>query len=183
MGRRRGGSQRGSDLRYDLEISLEDCAFGATKNVVIPRMSVCERCNGTGAQNPSDVKTCDVCHGSGIEKRIQRTPFGILQQTVTCSKCHGEGNIVKSPCPVCDGEGRVQKNTKLEIEIPKGADEGTKLRVRGEGEAGERGGHAGDLYVVLHIKEHDVFEREEDNIFIEVPISFSQACLGDEIDR
>jgi molecular chaperone DnaJ len=179
---RRRGPQKGSDLRYDLEIKLEDCAFGTTKNIVIPRMTKCERCDGTGAQSTSDVKACDACHGSGVEKRIQRTAFGIFQQTTTCSKCHGEGSIVKNPCPICDGEGRVKKNVKLEIEIPKGADTGTKLRVRGEGEAGGRGEHSGDLYVVLHAKEHETFTRDGDNIYTEVPISFSQACLGDEIE-
>ncbi|MBW2991874.1 molecular chaperone DnaJ [Candidatus Woesearchaeota archaeon] len=179
--RRRGGPSRGSDLRYDLEISLEDCAFGAEKHIVIPRMARCDRCEGSGAQSSSDVKTCDLCHGSGVERRVQRTPFGLFQQTTTCSKCRGEGKTVKNPCPVCDGEGRIQKNTKIEIEIPKGADEGTKLRVRGEGEAGEKGGPSGDLYVVLHVKEHDIFERDGNDISVEIPISFSQACLGTEI--
>jgi molecular chaperone DnaJ len=181
-GKRSRGPQRGSDLRYDLNITLEDCAFGATKNIIIPRMARCDRCSGTGAQSSSDIKTCDTCHGSGIEKRVQRTAFGIFQQTTTCSKCHGEGNIVKNPCPVCDGDGRVQKNSKLEIEIPKGADSGTKLRLKGEGEAGEKGGHSGDLYVVIHVEEHGTFIRDGDDISIEVPISFTQACLGDEIE-
>ena len=181
-GRRRRGPQRGSDLRYDLEISLEECAFGATKHVVIPRMATCDRCSGTGAQHSGDVKNCDVCGGKGVETRVQRTAFGIFQQTTTCHKCRGEGKVVKNPCPVCDGDGRIQKNTKIEIEVPKGAEEGTKLRVRGEGEAGERGSQSGDLYVVLHIKEHDTFTREEDDINTEVPINFTQACLGDEIE-
>lgn len=179
--RRRAGPQRGSDLRYDLEIELNDCAFGAEKHIVIPRMATCDRCEGTGAQNPSDVKNCDVCSGTGVEKRVQRTPFGLFQQTGPCSKCHGEGKIVKEPCPVCDGDGRVQKNTKIEIDIPKGADNGTKLRVRGEGEAGQKGGGSGDLYVVLHVKEHDTFEREENDLNVDIPISFAQACVGDEI--
>jgi len=180
--RRRGGPQRGSDLRYDIEITLEECAFGAKKHILVPRMTRCDRCDGTGAQSSSDIKTCDVCHGSGIEKRVQRTPFGMFQQTSTCSRCHGEGRTVKNPCPVCDGEGRIQKNTKIEVEIPRGADDGTKLRIRGEGEAGEKGAPSGDLYVVIHVKEHDTFGREENDIFIDVPISFSQACLGDEIE-
>lgn len=181
-GRRRAGPQRGSDLRYDLEINLEDCAFGAEKHIVVPRMVKCDRCEGTGAQNPSDVKTCDVCHGSGVEKRVSRTAFGLFQQTTVCSKCRGEGKVVKSPCPVCDGEGRIQKNTKIEIEIPKGADSGTKLRVRGEGEAGIKGGQSGDLYVVLYLKEHDLFTRDGNDLYVDVPISFTQACLGDQIE-
>jgi molecular chaperone DnaJ len=180
--RKARGPQRGSDLRYDLNITLEDCAFGAKKNIVIPRMAKCDRCDGTGAQSSSDIKTCETCHGSGIEKRVQRTVFGIFQQTATCSKCHGQGTVIKNPCPVCDGDGIVKKNVKLEIEIPKGADNGTKLRLKGEGEAGEKGGHPGDLYVIIHVEEHDTFRRDGDDISIEVPISFTQACLGCEME-
>lgn len=181
-GRRRRSPSRGSDLRYDMEITLEDAAFGTTKNIVIPRMEKCERCDGTGAQAKSDIINCETCHGTGVEKRTQRTPFGLFQSTTTCSKCGGEGRIVKDPCPVCDGEGRVKKTRKIEIKIPAGAETGTKLRITGEGEAGEKGAAAGDLYVVLYVQEHDVFERDGNDLFIEVPVSFVTAALGGEID-
>ncbi|MAG08341.1 molecular chaperone DnaJ [Candidatus Woesearchaeota archaeon] len=180
--RRRRGPMPGADLRYDMEITLEDAAFGATKNINIPRLEHCRKCKGTGAKSSSDVVTCPECNGSGYMRRTTRTPFGMIQQTGACSKCHGDGKYIKETCAECDGTGLVKATRKIEVEIPEGADNGTKLRITSEGEAGEKGAPSGDLYIVLHIKEHEVFEREEDDINVEVPISFAQAALGTEIE-
>lgn len=174
-------SNRGSDLRYDMEIELEDVAFGDTKHIVIPKQETCDHCNGSGADNPNDVKTCDVCHGAGAVRRQQRTPFGVFETQGPCRKCGGTGKMVSKYCKVCGGSGRVEKNKRIEIKIPKGVEDGMQMRVAGEGEAGEKGGVPGDLYVVLHIKPHKVFERHGSDLHVEVPISFSQAVTGDEI--
>ena len=182
-GRRRSSRQRrGSDLRYDLEIELEDTAFGAVKHIVIPKLEKCKKCDGTGAESKSDIKTSTDCNGSGYVRVTRRTPFGIFQQTGPCGKCHGQGKIIKNFCNICEGEGRTEINRKIEIKIPKGVGEGTKLRVYGEGEAGVHGGGTGDLYVVIHIKPHNVFERHGNDVYTESPISFTQACLGAEIE-
>ncbi len=184
-GRRRGrrsSPSRGSDLRYDLEVSLEEAASGTKKNLVVPKLTTCDKCKGSGAQSDSDIKTCTTCHGRGSVVQQTRTPFGIFQQTSTCRSCGGEGKVIKNPCPVCDGEGRIEKKKKIEVEIPAGVSNGTKLRVRGEGEAGAKGGPNGDLYVVIYVQEHDIFKRDGDDIYLDVPITFTQAALGDEIE-
>ena len=181
-GSRTRGPQRGSDLRMDIEVTLEEAAFGAKKTSVIPKLMECDHCHGKGAESESDIPTCETCHGRGVIQEARRTPFGIFQQATTCKKCKGIGKEIKNPCSVCDGEGRINKNKKLIIEIPEGVEEGTKLRLTGEGEAGERGATPGDLYVVVHIKEHERFERDGNDVLIEVSISFVQACLGDEIE-
>ncbi|MBS3176252.1 molecular chaperone DnaJ [Candidatus Woesearchaeota archaeon] len=181
-GGRRRGPERGGDLRFDLEITLEEAASGIMKSVVIPKLVGCDHCHGKGAESESDIKTCATCHGRGIVQESRRTPFGIFQQTTTCKTCRGEGKSIERPCNICDGDGRVQKNKKLDINIPEGVEDGTKLRISGEGEAGERGSSPGDLYVVVHVKEHDVFEREGNDILIEVPLTFGQAALGDEVE-
>lgn len=178
---RRGGPARGADLRYSIEITLEEAAFGAKKTVVLEKMDACSKCNGTGADNPNDVKTCPTCHGAGATKQAIRTPFGVMEQTVTCPKCHGEGKIIKEPCRVCDGEGRTTNRSKVTIEIPAGIDNGQQIRVNGKGEGGEKGGPAGDLYVHITIKKHNIFERQGDDIYCEVPISIVQAALGSKI--
>ena len=182
FGGRRRGPRRGSDLRFDLEIQLEDAAFGAEKTVVIPKLVKCDHCDGKGVESESDVETCKTCDGRGAVRETKRTPFGMFQQTTTCRDCRGTGEKITKPCNVCDGEARVHKNKKLEIKIPAGVEEGTKLRISGEGEAGERNAGPGDLYVVIHIKEHKIFDRDEHDILLEVPISFKQACLGDQIE-
>ena len=128
--------QRGSDLRYDLEIELEDAAFGATKTITVPRMEECGKCNGTGAESSSDIITCPDCNGRGVTTRTQRTPFGLFSTTTTCRKCQGQGKYIKNDCPECDGRGVVKKTRKIEVKIPEGAVDGTNLRVQGEGESG-----------------------------------------------
>ena len=174
--------QRGSDLRYDLEIDLEDAAFGATKTITIPRTEECPKCHGTGAENPDDVVTCHECGGRGTSTRTQRTPFGMFQTTSTCPRCRGQGKIIKNKCSECNGRGAVQKTRRIEIKIPAGANDGTNLRITGEGESGGRGVESGDLYVVINVKPHKIFERQENDIFIKVQVPFTTAALGGEIE-
>src|SRR3989338_4779643 len=178
----RRGPARGSDLRYDLEITLEEAYSGATKSIAIPRLEKCGKCNGSGAENEKDIVNCADCNGSGVVRRTQRTPFGMLATTMTCRKCHGSGSYIKNPCDECNGKGIVRETRKIEIKIPAGAEEGTNLRIRGEGEAGEKGAETGDLYVIVHMREHDVFERHGDDIYVKINISFATAALGGEIE-
>ncbi|MBI5398974.1 molecular chaperone DnaJ [Candidatus Woesearchaeota archaeon] len=180
MGRRRG-PQRGSDLRYDLKIDLEDVYNGAEKHIDLPRIDLCSACDGTGAESKSDIKTCDECRGTGTLKRTQRTPFGLFQTQSTCRYCSGSGKTIKKVCPTCHGEGRIEKIHKIKIKIPKGIDEGSMLRMPGEGEAGEAGARSGDLYIAVSVKPHNVFERKGSDLYIEVPVSFVSVALGDEI--
>ena len=174
--------QRGSDLRYDLEIELGDAAFGATKTINVPRLEECENCHGTGAESKSDIAICDECDGRGVSTRTQRTPFGLFSTTTTCRKCRGQGKYIKNECQECDGRGVVQKTRKIELKIPAGATDGTNLRIQGEGEAGETGTPAGDLYIAIHVKPHKIFERHGNDIYIKVPVSFATAALGGEIE-
>jgi len=174
--------QRGADLRYDLEITLEEAAFGTDKHIIIPKLESCNACHGTGAKSPDDIKVCETCHGSGVHVRQQRTPFGIFQTQTTCSACKGTGKTIKKFCSVCDGHGRIEKTKKLIVKIPAGASDGMQLRLAGEGEAGELGSPPGDLYVVIHIKDHKIFSRKGNDLYIEVPISFTTAALGGEVE-
>lgn len=180
--RQRAGPRRGSDLRYDLEIELEDAVFGAKKEIIVPRLETCTKCRGSGAENESDIETCSQCKGTGRMTQTRRTPFGIFQSTTVCNKCRGQGKYIKNECSMCDGTGLVKKTRKIEIEIPPGADDGNQLRVSGEGEAGPKGGPQGDLYVFIHVKPHKIFERRDDDLFLEMPVSFATAALGGEIE-
>ncbi|MBI5388946.1 molecular chaperone DnaJ [Candidatus Woesearchaeota archaeon] len=180
--RRPRGPQRGADLRYELEISLEDAAFGITKTIVVEKYEQCTKCSGKGAEFPHDIKTCQECNGTGHVRRTQRTPFGMFTQTGVCGECRGEGHIIKKPCVVCDGSGRVSRSKKIDVKIPAGIEHGMQLRVQGEGEAGEKNAQPGDLYVEIFVKQHPLFERVGNDLFMEVPISFTQAALGGEID-
>ncbi|TDX51073.1 molecular chaperone DnaJ [Orenia marismortui] len=179
--RRRNGPRKGSDLRINISISFEEAAFGVEKELTIPRTEDCDKCNGTGAKSSSDVETCAKCNGSGEIRFRQNTPFGQVMQTQTCDRCHGSGKFVKNPCSKCDGKGKVKKRRKVSVNIPAGVDDGMTLRVRGEGEAGVNGGPAGDLQVVVNVKTHKIFKRRGNDVLCEVPISFVQATLGDEI--
>lgn len=178
-GRPRGGSgaMRGSDLRYDLEITLEEAARGVEKQVELERAQPCEKCNGTGSSKPGGVKSCPTCGGAGQVI----TTRGFFQVQQPCPDCSGTGQIISNPCPDCRGQGRVEKTGRIKLRIPAGITENARLRSSGNGEAGFRGGPAGDLYVVIHVKRHEVFEREDDDLFCEVPISFSKATLGGEV--
>jgi molecular chaperone DnaJ len=169
--------QRGDDLRYDLEIAFEEAAHGTEKEVAIPRMGTCQRCKGTGAEAGSKIRQCPTCGGRG-QVVTARGFFSIAQ---TCSRCQGAGHVIDHPCRDCHGTGRQQRSSTIKLKIPPGVDTGARLRSVGNGEAGIRGGPAGDLYVVLHVRPHDLFQREGDDLFCEVPISFVQATLGAEI--
>jgi len=179
---RRSGPKRGADLRYDLEITLEEAATGITKHIIIPRLEQCTKCHGSGAESESDIVNCPDCNGSGMQRRTQRTPFGLFATTTTCRKCQGQGKYIKKECQVCDGTGVVKKTRKIEIKVPAGAEEGTNLRVVKEGEAGEKSAEPGDLYIIIYVKEHDIFERQGDDIYVKIPIPFTIASLGGEVE-
>jgi molecular chaperone DnaJ len=174
----RSNVYRGADLRYNLEISLEDAAKGTETKIRIPVQTTCETCHGSGARPGTSPVTCTTCNGHG-QVRMQQGFFSVQQ---TCPKCHGTGKMVKEPCPTCHGGGRVKQNKTLNVKIPAGVDEGDRIRLSGEGEAGVNGGPTGDLYVVVHLKEHPIFQREGANLHCEMPISFSTAALGGEIE-
>ena len=183
FGRRsRRGPRPGNDLRYDMEITLKEAAEGTTKTISIPHMVVCPECKGTGAKSEDDVIECPECNGNGFIKRTARTPFGLVSTQSVCPKCKGQGTAIKNFCPKCNGEGKISKTSKIEIKIPEGSETGTNLRVTGGGEAGDRGAEPGNLYIVLHVKPHKIFDRDGDDINIDVPISFAAAVLGGEIE-
>jgi molecular chaperone DnaJ len=173
----RDGRQRGSDLRYDMQIKLEEAAFGCEKEIEISKLDTCSDCNGTGAESGAKAATCPDCHGRGqvISSR------GFFQVAQTCARCRGTGQVIDKPCRSCRGEGRISNTSRIKLRIPAGITDGARLRSSQNGEAGIRGGSPGDLYVVIHIKEHEVFEREEDNLYCEVPVSFATAALGGEV--
>ena len=180
-GRSSGGRSnvyRGADLRYNLEITLEQAAFGTETKIRIPTMEACEPCKGSGAKAGTQPKTCPTCQGSG-QVRIQQGFFSIQQ---TCPKCHGTGKFIAEPCGSCHGAGRVKQHKTLAVKIPAGVDEGDRIRLSGEGEHGVNGGPSGDLYVQIHLKAHAVFQREQNDLHCEMPISFTTAALGGEIE-
>ena len=173
----RSAAQRGADLRYDIEISLEDAATGKEMKLRIPRLETCDECSGKGTEKGTQPETCITCNGSG-QTRYQQGFFSVMR---TCSNCGGRGQIIKSPCKKCHGAGRIEKERNIEIKIPAGVETGSRLRVNGEGESGTNGGQTGDLYVVIHVAEHELFERQGANLYSAVPITFAQAALGAEI--
>lgn len=177
-GGRRSRARMGEDLQAEMEISFEEAAFGVEKELHIQKAVTCGDCEGTGAKKGSTPTTCDMCHGHG-EVRRQQGFFTIAQ---TCPKCQGSGQMVKEPCPTCHGQGRSRKRETLSVKVPAGIDEGQRLKLSGQGDGGAFGGPAGDLYVLIHIKEHELFKREEFDVVCDVPISFSQAALGAEIE-
>ena len=176
-GARRTTVQRGSDLRYDLEITLEDAATGKDEKLRIPRLEKCDECSGSGAEKGTSAETCITCSGSG-QTRYQQGFFSVMR---TCPNCSGKGQIIKSPCTKCRGLGRVEKEKTIEIKIPAGVETGSRLRVTGEGEGGVNGGPSGDLFIVLHVAEHENFERQGANLYSAVPVTFAQAALGADI--
>ena len=171
------GPQRGADLRYDLEINFEEATMGCEKEVPITKLESCRSCRGTGAAAGTRLRTCSTCGGRG-QVVTSRGIFSIAQ---TCPACEGNGKIVEKPCSSCRGAGSQEKTKKIQLKIPPGVDNGTRLRSSGNGEAGVRGGAPGDLYVVLHVREHEVFERDGDDLLCEIPVSFVQAALGSEL--
>jgi molecular chaperone DnaJ len=181
FGRPSNRPQRGADLRYELTIEFEEAAFGAEKEISVPRTEICSHCHGNQAEPGTPITTCPDCHGSGQVRYVQQTPLGQFTSTRTCSRCRGEGKTFDTPCSVCHGSGTERRMTTVSVTIPAGIDNGQSLRLRGRGEAGQRGGPPGDLLILVRIKPHDVFRREGRNVVVEVPISFVQASLGDEI--
>jgi molecular chaperone DnaJ len=169
--------QRGNDLRYDLEITFEEAALGCEKEITVTKPDRCDGCNGTGSEPGSKTRTCGTCHGRG-QVITSRGIFSIAQ---TCPHCQGAGRVIEKPCRSCTGTGRKDRTTKITLRIPAGVDGGSRLRSSGNGESGLRGGPAGDLYVVLHLKPHDIFQRDGEDLLCEVPVSFVQAALGTEV--
>ncbi len=178
---RQQGPERGADLRFDLEITFEEAAFGKEIQLDVPRDENCETCGGSGAAKGSTPETCPACHGTGQEEVVQRTILGSMRTARTCTKCGGTGKIIKTPCGDCHGTGRRHVTRKIDVKIPKGVDEGQRVRVTGAGEGGVRGGGNGDLYVYIYIKPHKLFQRRGNDVIIEIPITFVQASLGDTV--
>jgi molecular chaperone DnaJ len=176
--RRAGGAQRGDDLRYDMELTFLEAAQGCEKEITVTKPGACEACNGTGAGQGATAKVCSVCGGRG-QVITSRGIFSIAQ---TCPRCEGFGRVVDKPCHVCGGAGRREKTAKIKIKVPAGVEGGSRLRSTGNGEAGVRGGQPGDLFIVLHVKRHEIFSRDGDDLLCEIPISFVQAALGAVIE-
>ena len=179
--RAKTGPQRGADLRFDLEITFEEAAFGLEKEINLYRDETCDHCHGEGAEPGSKVESCPECNGTGYVRFTQNTMFGQMVNERPCSRCKGEGKIISEPCKECRGKGTVKRNKKLKVKIPAGVDNGSRLRVSGEGEAGAKGGPIGDLYVYLYVKPHKFFERDGTTVLCEVPINIVQATLGADI--
>ncbi len=176
---RRSRGRRGNDLLHETEITLEEVSTGITQTINLNKLEHCVKCKGKGAHK---FEKCDHCKGQGYMKRTQRTPFGLFQQTGPCPYCHTEGELPQDSCDTCHGEGLVRKKKTIEVQIPAGIENGMRLRVSGEGEVGSKGGPSGDLYVEIEVKEHKYFKRRGANLHITIPISYTQAVLGDSIE-
>lgn len=179
--RQTNGPERGADLRFDVDISFENAAFGVEMEIQVPKNETCDHCHGSGAEPGSKVDTCPICHGTGQQRVVQNTPFGQMVNVRTCSHCGGTGKIVHEKCKKCHGEGTLKIRKKLKIKIPAGVDDGARLRVAGEGEPGVRGGGHGDLYVYIYVRKHNHFERRGNDVLSEETITFAQAALGTTI--
>ncbi|MFA6888028.1 MAG: molecular chaperone DnaJ [Candidatus Woesearchaeota archaeon] len=180
--RRRRGPRRGEDIEYELEITLEEAAFGTKKQIYVPRLENCKLCHGSGAKSSDAVQTCSACQGSGTVVKTQRTPFGIFQSSGVCSTCQGAGKEITDVYPACNGHGKIQEEKKVTVDVPAGVDTGSRLRITGGGQAGEKGATAGDLYLYISITKHSVFEREAQDIFMELSLSFRDCSIGAEIE-
>lgn len=178
----RRGPQRGADLQYSLSISFEEAVFGCDKEVDIRRTEHCPECGGTGCEKGSQPERCPQCGGSGEVRRSQRSIFGQFVNVVPCQHCGGEGHIITKPCPECHGAGRRQNSRRIAISIPAGVDDGSRIRISGEGNSGNKGGADGDLYVILAVQQHDMFKRRRDDILFDLPVNFVQAALGASVD-
>jgi molecular chaperone DnaJ len=179
---RQRGPARGDDLQYELELTLEEAAFGCKKEIRLPRTDDCPTCHGSGAKAGTTPVTCSKCHGTGQIQVAQNTIFGRFVNVSTCDRCHGAGKIIESPCATCRGRGQVQKMHSVDVNVPGGVDTGVRLRMTGFGERGERGGPAGDLYIIMRVKPDPRFKRQDDDLISNVQISFVQAAMGTEID-
>jgi len=183
MGRRtRTGPQRGADKEIRLEINFEDAVFGLEKDIEISRVEKCDRCNGSGAEPGSKIKSCPNCRGSGQVRNVQSTPFGRFETIRPCNRCHGEGKIIENPCSACHGSGQVRKNRKIQVRIPAGVDNGSRLRIQNEGEPGINGGPHGDLYITILVRPHPYLQRDGYNLLATKKIDFVQAALGAQVE-
>jgi molecular chaperone DnaJ len=178
---RRNGPSRGSDLRYDVEITLEEAYAGTVREITFRHLTTCATCRGNGAEPGTLIVPCDRCGGSGIQRQVRQTPLGQFVTQTTCTKCAGDGQIVQTPCSACRGRGRVEQEKTLQVRIPAGVDDGSRIKITGSGEAGIRGGPDGDLYVYLSVTPHALFRRDGLDVLLDVPVSFPQAALGGEI--
>lgn len=174
--------RRGNDIRANVTLDFMEACKGKKVTVRVNKMDKCSQCNGTGAQTGSSINTCPDCHGTGTVRVTQRTPFGAMQSTQTCSRCQGKGKVIEKPCTKCGGNGRVRNTVSKEIDIPAGVNDGVTLRVAGAGDSGTNGGSAGDLHVVITVRPDPIFERDGYDVWTEVPITFAQATLGDTLD-
>ena len=174
--------QKGRDIKYGINIKFEEAAFGVERELSVDRHEDCDTCSGTGAKPGTSRKTCPTCGGSGEIRQARQTMFGSMVNVSTCGTCSGEGTIVEEPCQTCHGSGKVKKTKKISIKIPAGVDEGSVIKLSGEGEPGVRGGPRGDLYVVISVEPHTLFKRDGYDIYYDIPITFAQAALGDEIE-
>lgn len=174
--------RQGADLRYDLTLSFEDAVFGCKKTITVDRWVTCSTCGGSGAKPGTSAETCSRCHGTGRVTSMQQTPFGRMQTQTTCPECGGRGKVIKEKCPDCGGTGRKRESKTLEVNVPAGVDNGTRLRMAGEGEVGENGGPSGDLYIYIRVRPHEIFTRDDTDIYMEQKINVAQAALGDEIE-
>ena len=181
-GGRRNGPQRGDDIAYDLKITLEEAAKGFERDIEVPHKKTCPHCNGSKAEPESKVTTCQTCGGSGQVRQVNNTPLGQFATVRPCSTCKGEGKIIETPCRECHGRGIIRKKSTIHIKVPAGVDNGSRLRVAGEGDVGAKGGPSGDLYVMIRVKNHELFQREGSDLTYEMPISFVQASLGDTLE-
>src|SRR5579859_827789 len=179
---RRASGQRGADIRYELTITFEEAVFGCQKEIEVPRWENCGACHGTGAQPGTQTQRCSACQGTGEIRRVQQSIFGQFVNVMVCDRCRGEGKVITTPCATCRGQGRVRNNRRVAVNIPAGVDDGINVRVTGEGEVSARGGTPGNLYVILTVKPHPFFKRSGNDIIYELPISFTQAALGDEVE-
>lgn len=173
--------KRGADLRLDIQLEFKDAIFGVEKEITIDHLERCKSCSGSGAEPGSNPTTCPTCGGSGHVQQVTRTPLGSFTQVGVCSACRGKGKVISNPCKKCKGQGNLEVEKKLTIKIPAGVDDGSKIRISGEGDVGLNGGQTGDLYIVVHVKSHKHFKRDGYNIFTDLEISIPQAVLGDEI--
>ena len=175
---RQNGPMRGENVRVSVQLTFEEAAFGCEKEVSVNRVENCPDCSGTGAKKGTKAETCSVCHGTGQVMSQQRTPFGVFQSATPCRHCGGTGKVIKEPCDSCKGSGKVRKVRKIKVGIPAGIDDGQTVSVRGEGNRGTNGGPNGDVYVTVTVREHKLFKREGNDVILDMPISFVQACLG-----
>lgn len=176
------GPVQGADLKYSLDITFEEAFLGTEKEISITRSETCTACGGNGAKPGTVIDKCNVCGGTGQIRQIQNTILGQMQTTRTCSTCNGTGKIIKQPCEICKGKGKVRKQTKIKVKIPAGIDDNQTIVLRGEGEAGSRGGAKGDLYIVIRVKKHSIYTRSGNDVYCTIPITFTQATLGADLE-